>query len=408
MMVTVISITRKHTERLNNLSGHLLIYGRRKVGKTYLVKNFLDHDIYYIVKRGGGIISEKGVIKPVKTYEGFIENLRANLDRGKTIVVDEFQRLPDDFLDHVQSFGDNGRLILTGSSFHIIKDILSPNSPILGMVSEFKLSLITPENIFCGLSDHLSPDEAFGSSPYLRDPWTLQYFDKENTDLSNILFFSKQTVQSLLGEVFLEEERKLSSVYEGIIRSLAVGKWKMKEISDLLYSRRLISGPEPSNIRPYFKNMMSMDLVKRIPLHHKKGYKYMIKSPIMELAYLLDEKVNFFEEDVPEKRVKDIIEDVKPEHIEQFCGEYFAECYGGKFEYFYSSDFDIDFIITYNGEVLASGAVKWSENVSKKDAERFLERTDYLQGDKIFFSKKKVDVEGVKSYTPSSLLELIH
>ena len=147
MVITIIVVTRKHTEKLNNLSTYTLIYGRRKVGKTFLVKNFIDHDIYFIVKRGGGIIAEDESITNIDSFEVFLEKLRSELRDGKTVVIDEFQRLPDEFLDHVQSIHPKGRLILTGSSFHVMKDILSPNSPILGMISEFKLSLISPSAI---------------------------------------------------------------------------------------------------------------------------------------------------------------------------------------------------------------------------------------------------------------------
>ena len=38
-MVTIIVVTRKHTDKLNTLSNYLLIYGRKKVDETFLVKN---------------------------------------------------------------------------------------------------------------------------------------------------------------------------------------------------------------------------------------------------------------------------------------------------------------------------------------------------------------------------------
>ena len=407
MVITIIVVTRNHTKKLNDLSNYTLIYGRRKVGKTFLVKNFIEHDLYFIVKRGGGIIAEDDSISNIDSFELFLERLRSELKDEKTVVVDEFQRLPDEFLDHVQSLHPQGRLILTGSSFHVMKDILSPNSPILGLVSEFKLSLISPDNVFKELATHIDKNKAFELSPYLRDPWTFQYFKERKTSLEDILFFSKRSIPSLTGEVFLEEERTLSEIYEGIIRSLALGRWKLKEIADLIHSRGLIDQPDPSNIRPYFKNMMSMDLVSRIPLHHKKGYRYTIKSPIMELGYLLDEKYNFFEGDISDKRLKKVINDNIPKHIERYCGDLFAELYEGKYEYHYSSEFDIDFIITQDDKVLAAGEVKWTDNVQKKDVEKFIERTEYLPGEKIFFAKKEFDIEGVISLTPKKLFGLL-
>ncbi len=407
MVITIIVVTRNHAKRLNELPNYTLIYGRRKVGKTFLVKNFIDHDLYFIVKRGGGIIAEDDSISNIDSFELFLERLRSELKDEKTVVVDEFQRLPNEFLDHVQSFHSQGRLILTGSSFHVMKDILSPNSPILGLVSEFKLSLISPSNVFKELGTHIHPNKAFELSTYLRDPWTFQYFKEGETSLEDILFFSKRSIPSLTGEIFLEEERTLSEVYEGIIRSLALGRWKLKEIADLLHSRGVINQPDPSNIRPYFKNMMSMDLVNRTSLHHKKGYRYTIKSPIMELGYLLDERYNFFEEDISDKRIKKVIKENIPTYIERYCGDLFAELYDGKYEYHYSSEFDIDFIITHDDDVLVSGEVKWSENVSESDVRKFLDRTDYLSGEKIFFAKKEFDIEGVISITPKKLLDIL-
>jgi len=127
--------------------------------------------------------------------------------------------------------------------------------------TKFKLSLISPDNVFKELGTHIDKNKAFELYPYLRDPWTFQYFNEEKTSLEDILFFSKRSLPSLTGEIFLEEERTLSEVYEGIIRSLALGRWKLKEIADLLHSRGLIDQPDSSKIRPYFKNMMSMDKI---------------------------------------------------------------------------------------------------------------------------------------------------
>ena len=190
----------------------------------------------------------------------------------------------------------------------------------------------------------MSEEKSFELAPYLRDPWTLRYFKHEGTRIEEILLFSKGAIRSLLGEVFLEEERSLSAVYEGIIRALSIGKWRFKEVSDLLHSRGLIPRADPSLIRPYFNNMEEMDLVTKIPLYKTKNYKYIVKSPIMETGFLLDEKLNLFEEDIPEKRIKESIDKKIASHMEIFCGQIFAELYDGRFEYFYSKDFDIDFL----------------------------------------------------------------
>ena len=412
-MVTAITITvittivdRYETEIANKAKKYLLIYGRRKVGKTFLVKNFLKYDIYVLIKKGGGMYIEGGPVNHLDSYQQFTEFCTTWLSENKTIVIDEFQRLPQEFLEFLQIQYPNGRVILTGSSFHIIKDVISQKSPILGLCSDLKLSLISPLDIFNGLVKKLNPESAFELSVYFRDPWVIPYFSKKETNIEDILLLSKGTVNALIGEVFLEEEKKLSQVYEGIIRSLALGKWKLGKMADLLFSRKVLKKPDQHLVKPYLKNMEAMDLVKRIPIFNKNEFRYMIKSPIMELSFSLDEKYNFFQQDISRKTLRKEVSNITPKHIENFCGELFAQVYDGTYEYFYSKDFDIDFIIKRRKKVLAVGEVKWTKPV-ENDVNKFIARTKHIPGDRIFFSKSVVDDERVISLTPHNLIKWI-
>jgi hypothetical protein len=406
MMVTII-VPRAEAELAKRAGKHLLIYGRRKVGKTYIATNFLDHDIYVLVRRGGGIYVEGFGPSNIDSYEQFLGFLRSWLKDGKRVVLDEFQRLPRTFLDELQTMSLGGQLILTGSSMHIVKDVISPHSPILGLFSEIRVSLIKPLDIFRSLTDHVAPTVAFALSPYLRDPWTIPYFKGDRTSIGDILLTSKEVVRALIGEIFLEEDKSLSEVYEGIIRSLSVGKWSFGEISDHLYSRKVLDRPDPHAIRPYFNNMEAMDLVKRVPIFGKKEFRYFITSPIMELGFMLDERYNFFQQDLTAHRMDEVVTAAHPFHVERFCGELFSQVYDGVYNYFYSKDFDIDFIITRGKKPVASGEVKWTQKPTQSDIDKFLERTRHIQGDKIFFSKKAVDDPRVISITPSNLLDWI-
>jgi len=44
-------IERRECVELRSLSGWSLVYGRKKVGKTYLVTRCVAHDSYYVVTR---------------------------------------------------------------------------------------------------------------------------------------------------------------------------------------------------------------------------------------------------------------------------------------------------------------------------------------------------------------------
>lgn len=404
IMAITMMIPRSEATIARRAGRHLLIYGRRKVGKTFLVRNFLKHDVYVLVRRGGGFYIEGVPLAGVESYDQFLGLLRGWLAEGKRVVVDEFQRLPGDFLDTLQTFEPKGQLILTGSSFHIVREVISHRSPVLGMFSEVRVSLMSPLDIFRGLVKHAAPMTAFELSPFLRDPWTLPYFRGRATSIPDILLLSREAVRALLGEVFLEEEKGLSAVYEGIIRTLAGGKWNLGEVADSLYSRKVLAKPDPHLVRPYFNNMEKMDLVRRIPVFGKKEFRYILRSPIMELGFMLDERYNFFQQDLSSRRMEEVVKAALPFHIERFCGEFFAQLYDGVQEYFYSGDFDIDFIITRGGRPVASGEVKWTAKPSRGDVDLFLERTRHIPGDRIFFSKVAVRDDRVISLTPSSLL----
>ncbi len=404
MMVTTV-IQREEAALGRKTKNNLLVYGRRKVGKTFLVKEFLEYDIYVLIKRGGGYHIEGGPLRTLDSYHQFQELLSAWLAEGKCVAIDEFQRLPKDFLDILQTLPTKGRLILTGSSFRLVKEVISPKSPVLGLFSELKISLLQPLDIFNGLNRMMEPTLAFELSTYLRDPWLVQYLDDGKISLEDVLFFSREAIQSLTGEVFLEEERRLSMVYEGIIRSLARGHWKLAEVANLLYSRKVLDKPDPHLVRPYLLNMEDMDLITRTKIYGKKEFMYRIRSPIMELGFLLDERYDFFSQNMPSKVLRKELSNIIPRQVERFTGEFFAQVYGGRYEYFYSPQMDIDFIITRGKNTLACGEVKWGKMPNIADIDLFLERTRHIKGDKIIFSKKIIKDDRVISLTPDNLVE---
>ena len=113
-----------------------------------------------------------------------------------------------------------------------------------------------------------------------------------------------------------------------------------------------------------------------------------------------------FRNSIRRNTLKKEISNVLPKHIERFAGELFAQIYDGTYEYFYSKDFDIDFIIKRRKKVLAVGEVKWTKP-RKNDIDNFISRRKHISGDKIFFSKVKVDDKRVVSLTPDNILEWI-
>jgi hypothetical protein len=142
---------------------------QKKTGKTFLVENFLDYDEFFFVKRDRSIISKKdGATIDYKT----LTNLLARaLPDGKTVVVDEFHRLGEDFLDFVHSLKKGGRLILISSTLFLSRSLLSSHSPILGLFAEFPVGLIDLDDTVRTLAKKISDRKALTEiGVLLREP----------------------------------------------------------------------------------------------------------------------------------------------------------------------------------------------------------------------------------------------
>jgi len=391
---------------MEGMGGWVLLYGRRKVGKTFLVRNFIRPKLYVLVKRGGGAIFDGGPLKRTDDYGQVMDIVVDALGKGEPVAVDEFHRLPGDFLDHLQMVHPKGRLILLGSAMHVARDVMSRRSPLLGLLAEVKLSLLTPVEIFLALSRRMSAEKALELSPYLRDPWTLQYLEgSPERTISNILLHSRNAIPALTGEVFVEEDRQLTMVYEGILRSVSDGKSNLGEISGVLHSRKLIRSNDPANIRPYVKVMEDMDLMYRIPYFDRNKNHYALRSSIMELFYYLDEK--YGSEAGSPRLIREVLRDRSPMHIQSFAGELMAQVLDGEFQYQASPDHDIDIIVTRRKKPVFVGEVKWTKKVSMRDVYRFLDNTEGFRCCKALITKTPLKTDEVEVITPGDLLKII-
>ena len=251
-------IKRSEAKEIRDIPGWILIYERRKVGKTFLVKNFLQYDAYFLVRRDLTII-ENGRL----SFNEFIAKLKDLLREDKTVVVDEFQRLLDTFLDEIVEVYPKGRLLLLGSSLRILHKIFSPKSPILGLISQYKLDLVSPADTLTSLAEYLPPEQAVEIAVYMRDPWLSRYLEIYNGDivefLYNVVKVNIYSIKALIGEIFAEEERELTARYEAILNLLGSGCWRVKEMAGILYNRGLLERADLSLLRQHLINLEKWD-----------------------------------------------------------------------------------------------------------------------------------------------------
>lgn len=268
-------------------SEFIIIYGRRRLGKTFLLKESINNkknSIYFL-------LTEENILKNLESFRNHLSEKLNNeiikdlnisswvdffrkainlIPENSIIILDEFpylinqdksiisqfQKIYDEYLKE-----KNIKFILCGSSNSIMGDLISYQSPLYGRrtgsikLEEFNISEI---NLF--FKNKVSIEEIFkykmifGGVPY--------YLDQINSNLSfnenfENFFFKKQSI--FMDEVLflLKIEFKEVRNYLSIFKSISRGKNKFSEISNF-------TGVEKGSLSKYLSNLENLDLIKNV------------------------------------------------------------------------------------------------------------------------------------------------
>lgn len=380
-------IKRREVIKLKKMKGWILIFGRRKTGKTFLVENFLDYDEYFFVKRDKMIVSktdEKEI-----NYDMFITLIKRGLREKKTIVVDEFHRLGDDFLDFLHHIEKEGKMILISSTLFLSSKLFSSHSPILGLFAEFPLGLISLEDVIKELMRFkMDKKTIVEMGILLREPLAVNFFDEKKSArkmLSEVILYSVRTVPALIGEIFIEEERTISGIYEGILRAVSDGKTVSSEISSYLFSKRLIKKDDPSLVQQYLVNLVRFGILKKIRVYNKKKFVYKHVSPLVRIFYYADEKYNISERTPSEAELERIVDEMMPKIIEDNIREFLAEKFGLEESVIEAKDFDVDACLLRFKKPEIVLEVKWKNKISEKEIDNAIENLKKINAKKMIF-----------------------
>ncbi|MEM3893651.1 MAG: hypothetical protein QXR12_06855, partial [Thermofilum sp.] len=197
----------------------------------------------------------------------------------------------------------------------------------------------------------------------------------------------------LIGEIFYEEEREMSSIYEGILRAIASGRVISGEIASYLFSRRLIKKEDASIIQPYLNNLVSFGLIRRVEVFNKRKFVYKIASPLVRIYYYADEKYNISERKVGREEILRIIDELMPRIVEDEVREFLAEKHGLRESVIEAKDFEVDgCLLRFNKPEIAL-EVKWGR-VSGRDIKRVEEKLSKVpSARRVLFVQDKNDVE---------------
>ena len=377
-MVTIIRYA--DLKKLRKAKQPIFVYGRRKTGKTFLIKQEFNELPYFFVRRDGSIYYERR--NENIRYEELIRMIE---DSKGTHIIDEFHRLPPEFLEYIHINMPKNIMLIT-STLHLARELLSSSSPILGLFSEFKLGLIDERDILLNLKDKIkNKKELVEYSVYLREPILLRFFPAKIWD---ILPYLKLTVPSLIGEIFTEEEREMSRRYEAIIRAISLRKNTLTEITAFLYGNKLLPRQDSSLIKPYLVNLLNMGILSRIEEYGKRKSRYFIDSPMIDLYYYLDEKYNFSERELERKYYREKI----PHHVEIFFRNLLAKMFNKNPVLYLTKEYDIDIMLLDFKKIYLVGEVKWRK-VSKKEIKEIEERLSKFQCRKMLIVANKDNLD---------------
>ncbi len=379
-----------------NKFNFIVVYGRRRIGKTTLIKKFLENKkgIYFLAREvtmKENIRTFKESAREILDLEHIKEDWIAifkEISKYKeklVIVIDEFPYLIKEDRSVISTFqyiideylqNTNHLLIVLGSSISTIeKDIISYKSPLYGRrtgqikLKEFNI-LEVLEFLEKTLEESIKIYGVVGGIPlYLN-------FFRENKDFWELLHHNIIEENSFLREegiFLLKQEFNDISTYICILESISLGYNTLGEIINYCGLR------DKASLSPYLNKLILLDLIKKeFPIFskRKKKAKYVLCDKYFSfwLRYIY-RNMNLSEEKILSIIKKDfnqylgfIFEDV--------CRELLSEKYiTGKW---WHKDKEID-IVSYNDKLLIFGECKWKDKINPKQiCKELVEKINYV------------------------------
>lgn len=374
-------LRRREEEKIRNINSWTLVYGRRKTGKTTLIKNNLKMDFYALIADTNNAIDLNDNIMKI---DDVIKEVKSTLSKGGTAVIDEFQRLPEVYWSIISNWKREGILVLVASSYGIVNKVFDRNSPLLELFLPMEIGIISYEDVLSQLRDPLL-------SVLYRDPWIIPFVDSYNDFVRKIKELSLVS-KGLIGEVFKEEERQLSEIYYKTLLLLGEGIWKTSEIAGIIKPK----GGE-GTISSMVNKLVKMGLVQKIPTLSKENY-YKVYSPPLSLALYAEAKYAVSELDV------EVNELPIGREVQFSVGELLAKYFGGVL--YYSPKEDIDVVTVKKKKPIWAFEVKMGE-ITKGEAKEAIKRMSKI-AEKVGLVSLKEKPEEIAdlSIGPKELLEI--
>lgn len=266
----------------------IIIYGRRRVGKTELIKQSIarsplkslyllgelqkENQLSSIYSNIAGISLDDDFLKnsPLNTWQAFFDYLTRYIDKnGMVLVFDELpyiHKTNPNFISILQFFWDekwknmNLKLILCGSSISMMQKIaLSYASPIYGRrTGQIDLAPLTYLD-FRSLFNEWDEEDIIGAYAVLGGiPRYAEEFDRNKSLPENIskAFLDKDAFLYKEAKFLLMEELQDFANYFSILKAVAFGKNTFNEISHF-------SGVASNKLFIYISKLIELNIIRR-------------------------------------------------------------------------------------------------------------------------------------------------
>lgn len=361
----MIYVPRPEHEELLRSSKRALVFGRRKTGKTTLVRHTLGDWLYAYVRPDGLLfLPEEGVSYDVRSFLPIL--------RGGRVVIDEFHRAPDELIYRLQAGEVPGELVLITSTLHLAKKFTySQDAPLKGLFTEVPVPLLEPSNLV-GFFKPRTGDE-FEKVVLYQEPTQI------GKELYPILEGSLNFSLSLLSEVLREEEISFSRRLEAILRATSAGVWRPSRIASRLYSMGVIPKENTGLVSKYIDLLIQTGFLERVRIFRSKRYVLRHVSPLTAFAFYVEEKYGFYEglSLWGKKFLFKVFRNRVSLYVEQFVERLLSELWGLRPVKILEPEIDIALIEFKKLKVL--GEVKWKKRVSRgelRNAEEKLSKFD--------------------------------
>lgn len=390
-----------HQEFEANRASLMVIYGRRRVGKSELIRK-ATQDIPHVAYQGTRVTSalnlaafkdeiarslgEDGVLDSLGDWFGVLTYLarKAEATPGLVIVLDEFPYLVEGnpaLPSIIQKFWDSGgprtgrlKLILCGSMIAHMEDLLAERNPLYGRKTlSLDLGPLPLRDAVRFFPDYSADDRFMAYGIFGGIPHYLRLCDPQVSLEDNVVRLLLNSAGSLVDEptVLLQSELRDIHRYASVLAAIADGCTKYGEIIGR------IGDTDSKKISPYIERLERMRLIRAArsmdATPNARDRRYFVADPLVAFWHRfvrpnLSSVIQGFGADVWRHQIAPRLQEFMGLAFEEMCREHarrhIQERLGvpaQEIGQIWASDYDIDVVGRLLDGSMLYGECKWAQ-----------------------------------------------